>query len=165
MPLRTELPIMASRASGKGVRIRGGYRAAYYVGIETSMPAVPGLPAPVKALAVVPFGMEEGSRVRNAAARVRADRRRACRVPLLFFPSRKNDAPGSLHRRIRRRTRRTLADRSLPAAAQRCAREEVVPVTLESNVTETGMLQLWCVAADGRRWKLEFNVREREAAA
>ena len=27
--------------------------------------------------------------------------------------------------------------------------------------TETGMLQLWCVARDGRRWKLEFNVRER----
>ncbi len=43
-------------------------------------------------------------------------------------------------------------------------REEVVPVTLESDVTETGMLELWCVAADGRRWKLEFNVRERAAA-
>jgi hypothetical protein len=22
------------------------------------------------------------------------------------------------------------------------------------------MLQLWCVARDSRRWKLEFNVRE-----
>ena len=38
---------------------------------------------------------------------------------------------------------------------------EVVPVSFESIVTETGMLQLWCVARDGRRWKLEFNVRER----
>ena len=38
---------------------------------------------------------------------------------------------------------------------------EVVPVSFESVVTETGMLQLWCVARDGRRWKLEFNVRER----
>ena len=44
-------------------------------------------------------------------------------------------------------------------------REEVVPVTLESYVTETGMLELWYVAADGRRWKLEFNVRERATAA
>ena len=26
------------------------------------------------------------------------------------------------------------------------------------------MLQLWCVARDGRRWKLEFNVREKVAA-
>ena len=38
-----------------------------------------------------------------------------------------------------------------------------VPVTFETMVTETGMLQLWCVARDGRRWKLEFNVRERVA--
>ena len=41
---------------------------------------------------------------------------------------------------------------------------EVVPVVFESIVTETGMLQLWCVARDGRRWKLEFNVRERVRA-
>jgi len=27
-------------------------------------------------------------------------------------------------------------------------------------ITETGILQLWCVARDDRRWKLEFNVRE-----
>jgi hypothetical protein len=40
----------------------------------------------------------------------------------------------------------------------------VVPVSFESLVTETGILQLWCVARDGRRWKLEFNVRERVGA-
>ena len=38
---------------------------------------------------------------------------------------------------------------------------EFVPVSFETVVTETGMLQLWCVARDGRRWKLEFNVREK----
>jgi hypothetical protein len=41
---------------------------------------------------------------------------------------------------------------------------EFVPVTLETVVTETGMLQLWSVARDGRRWKLEFNVREKVKA-
>jgi len=40
----------------------------------------------------------------------------------------------------------------------------VIPVTLEIQVTEVGTLALWCVSkADGRRWKLEFNVREQEA--
>ena len=34
---------------------------SYYVGIESAMPAVPGMPAPLKALCVVPFGMEEGT--------------------------------------------------------------------------------------------------------
>ncbi len=38
---------------------------------------------------------------------------------------------------------------------------EFVPVTLETVITETGLLQLWSVARDGRRWKLEFNVREK----
>jgi hypothetical protein len=49
----------------------------------------------------------------------------------------------------------------LPAEA---ASADVVPVSFETVVTETGMLQLWCVARDGRRWKLEFNVRERVEA-
>ena len=38
---------------------------------------------------------------------------------------------------------------------------EVVRVRLEAVVTETGQLQIWCVGSDGRRWKLEFNVREK----
>src|SRR5262249_56050982 len=46
---------------GRGIRIRGGTAQAYYVGVETSLPAVPGIPPPLKALCVVPFGMEEGS--------------------------------------------------------------------------------------------------------
>src|SRR5207244_11488086 len=46
---------------GRGVRIRAGAARTYYVGIESSMPAVPGMPAPLKALCVVPFGMEEGA--------------------------------------------------------------------------------------------------------
>ena len=40
---------------------------------------------------------------------------------------------------------------------------DIVPVTLKTAVTGTGVLQLWCAALDGRRWKLEFNVRERVA--
>ena len=42
---------------------------------------------------------------------------------------------------------------------------EFVPVTLETVITETGVLQLWSVARDGRRWKLEFNVRTKVSAA
>ena len=49
------------RASGRGVRIRSGASRTYYVGIESALPAVPGFPAPLKALCVVSFGMEEGT--------------------------------------------------------------------------------------------------------
>jgi hypothetical protein len=38
----------------------------------------------------------------------------------------------------------------------------MVPVHLHSKVTEIGTLELSCLSADGKkRWKLEFNVRER----
>src|SRR6201997_617121 len=46
---------------GRGVRIRSGASRTYYIGIESAMPAVPGMDAPLKALCVVPFGMEEGT--------------------------------------------------------------------------------------------------------
>ncbi len=46
---------------GKGIRIRGGVSRAYYVGVETSAPAVPGVKPPIKALCVVKMGMEEGT--------------------------------------------------------------------------------------------------------
>src|SRR4029453_12342762 len=37
------------------------------------------------------------------------------------------------------------------------AEDDVVPVTLESRMTEVGTLELWCVARDqSHRWKLEL---------
>ncbi len=69
--------------AGHGIRIRGGVPRTYYVGIESSMPAVPGMRTPLKALTVAPFGMEEGTSLRPARARIWIDRRRAGRVPLL----------------------------------------------------------------------------------
>ncbi|MEZ6088838.1 MAG: hypothetical protein R3C05_12600 [Pirellulaceae bacterium] len=44
-----------------GIRIRGGTARSYYVGIESAGLAIPGAPRPLKALCVVPFGMEEGT--------------------------------------------------------------------------------------------------------
>jgi len=48
---------------GHGLRIRGGTARAYYVGVETAMPAVPGMEPPVKALCVAPFGMGKARRL------------------------------------------------------------------------------------------------------
>jgi hypothetical protein len=39
---------------------------------------------------------------------------------------------------------------------------QMVPVHLHSRITEIGTLELSCHSADGKkRWKLEFNVREK----
>ena len=82
---------------GRGVRIRGGVPRTYYVGIESAMPAVPGFTAPLKALTVVPFGMEEGTEAahsRTASSAWWSGEPAEFR----FFASaaRKNDQPGDL---------------------------------------------------------------------
>ena len=148
--------------TGKGVRIRGGVPRSYYVGIESSVPAVPGLPAPLKALTVAPFGMEEGTDHQFP------DREFGLMVgepaEFRFFTSavRKDDPPGEMFEEIGEDLQE-LAPVEVNLAADGQP-GEIVRVTLESVVTETGVLQLWCVAKDGRRWKLEFNVRERVEA-
>src|SRR3984893_9289329 len=50
-----------TRVTRKGIRIKAGAARSYYIGLETSMPGVPGFKPPVKALCVVPQGMQEGS--------------------------------------------------------------------------------------------------------
>ena len=38
----------------------------------------------------------------------------------------------------------------------------VVPVRIETRITELGTLEVWCVSRDGaERWKLELNIREK----
>ncbi|MGH9558718.1 MAG: Hsp70 family protein [Bryobacteraceae bacterium] len=140
---------------GKGVRIRGGVPRSYYIGIETAMPAVPGFLAPLKALTVAPFGMEEGTghKFPNRVFALTVGEPAQFR----FFQSaaRKDDAPGSLIEDLGDEFEELApVEVLLPGNAG-----ESVPVTLEALVTETGVLELWCAARDGRRWKLEFNVR------
>ena len=76
---------------------------------------------------------------------------------------RKDDPPAIPDRGARRSTLRRLTPMEVALPSEATA-AEVVPVSLETAITETGMLQLWCVARDGRRWKLEFNVREQPPA-
>jgi len=142
---------------GKGVRVRGGVPRSYYIGIETAMPAVPGMKPPLKALTVVPFGMEEGGghQIKDRQFALRIGERAQFR--LFQSTERKQDAPGEMLEEIAPELEElTPVEVSLPGNAG-----ETVPVTLESLVTETGMLELWFVASDGRRWKLDFNVRPR----
>jgi hypothetical protein len=145
--------------TGRGVRIRGGVPRTYYVGIESSLPAVPGMRTPLKALTVAPFGMEEGSSIdlrgREFGLIVGEP------AEFRFFQSavRKNDAAGAMLDDVGEELQElSPVEVTLDAAGPV---GDFVPVTLETVVTETGMLQLWSVARDGRRWKLEFNVREK----
>jgi hypothetical protein len=146
---------------GRGVRIRGGVPRTYYVGVESAMPSVPGFPAPIKALAVVPFGMEEGTDVRIPGREFGLVVGQPAEFRFFTSAARKNDEPGNLIEDFGEELEELSPMEVSFATGENSS--EVVPVSFETVVTETGMLQLWCVARDGRRWKLEFNVRERIA--
>jgi molecular chaperone DnaK (HSP70) len=151
--------------SGKGVRIRGGVPRTYYVGIESSLPAVPGFAAPMKALTVVPFGLEEGSKVELPQRKFALVVGEPAEFRFFSSVSRRNDAAGFLLDDMSDSLEELAPMEVFLPPHTDGTREEIVPVTLETYVTETGMLELWCVAADGRRWKLEFNVREKATVA
>ena len=145
---------------GKGVRIRGGISRSYYVGIESAMPAVPGFAAPLRALTVAQFGMEEGTSTPIPNREFGLIVNDTAEFRFFGSASRKYDAPGALIEDFGDDLEE-LSPIEVHLTSDG-ASSELVPVSFETVITETGMLQLWCVARGdkARRWKLEFNVRE-----
>jgi hypothetical protein len=143
---------------GKGVRIRGGAARSYYIGIETSMPAVPGVEAPVKALCVVPFGMEEGTESDIPGQEFGLVVGEPAQFRFLGSTSRREDHLGQL---IEEPGDEIEELTPLETTLSWIGQEGVtIPVRLQSHVTEVGTLELWAVSRDEtHRWKLEFNVR------
>lgn len=148
---------------GRGIRIRAGAPRTYYIGIESSMPAVPGIPTPMTALCVVPFGMEEGT-----AADIREKEfglvvGEQAVFHFLASTTRKQDHAGQQVEDWSGEIQEVATlETSLPATNGQEG-GTIIPVWLHSRVTEVGTLELWCVSReDDRRWKLEFNIREQQ---
>ena len=143
---------------GTGVRIRSGTARAYYIGIETAMPAVPGVPAPLKALCVVPFGLEEGSQSDIPGQEFGLVVGEPAQFRFLGSSTRRDDQLGDLIEEPGDDIEElTPLETSLAWTGQEGV---MVPVRLHTRVTEVGTLELWAVARDEtQRWKLEFNVR------
>ncbi|BFN31542.1 Hsp70 family protein [Vibrio harveyi] len=147
---------------GQGVRIRGGIASAYYVGIESAMPAIPGMAPPMEALCVAPFGMEEGSSVDVPSQEFGLIIGQP--VNFQFFGStvRRDDLAGTNLDYWAPEELEELPEIQVTLPVSEGRREgEVVPVTLASRVTELGTLYLEAIAADnGQKWHVEFDVRE-----
>ena len=144
-----------------GVRIRGGTARSYYVGIETAGLAIPGAGRPLKALCVVPIGMEEGTEVDVPSDAIGLVVGESARFRFFSSANRRNDQPGELLARWSpdELSETDSLEATLPAVDD--AEEDYVPVTFHSRITELGVLELWCVhETDDKRWKLEFSVRD-----
>ena len=145
---------------GRGVRIRSGASRTYYIGIESAMPAVPGMEAPLKALCVVPFGMEEGTEAAIPSREFGLVVGEPAEFRFLSSSVRKQDQVGSLLEDWGTDIEElSPLEVTLKLDGPQGA---IVPVRLATRVTELGTLEVWCVSRDGaQRWKLELNIREK----
>jgi hypothetical protein len=149
-----------NRATGKGIRIKAGTARSYYIGLESTMPAIPGFKPAIKAVCVVPQGMEEGSELLidqqefGLTVGQPADFR--------FFASevRSGDVPGQIISNAERELEETSRVEVLLPAVEEFPEGQMIPVMINPVVTELGNLELWMKhTRSDRRWKLDFQLR------
>lgn len=148
---------------GKAIRIRSGTSRSYFIGVEEAVPAVPGMATPLKALCIAPFGMEEG-------AELRLDTEEFSLVvgePAIFrffshATAKLSDGRSPAIGTSVRAWKQELTELHPIEAHLDQADDDgkTIRVKIGSKVTELGMLEVWCQAADGRKWKLEFDIRK-----
>lgn len=146
--------------TGEGIRIRAGTARSYYLGLETSMPAVPGFTPPVKAVCVVPQGMEEGTEKALETREFGLVTGEPVTFRFFSASTRAGDDVGQIVADAERELSETASLEVTLEALEGREEGEVVPVRLHSIVNELGALELWMRhEPTGKQWKLEFNVR------
>jgi hypothetical protein len=147
--------------AGHGIRIRGGTAMAYYVGVESAMPAVPGLPPPLTAVCLAPFGLEEGSHAEMPVAEFGLVVGEPVRFRFFGSSTRREDQAGTALDFWEPEELLALQDIEVTLPAEQHEPGETVIVRLQAGVTEVGTLQLEAVArTSGERWKVEFDTRD-----
>ena len=120
------------RATGKGIRIKAGTSRSYYIGLEASMPAVPGYRPPIKALCVVPQGMQEGTELLIEGRTFGLVTGQAAEFRFFSSAIRSGDTPGQVLPDAERELEETsLLEVELPALPDTPA-GQVVPVQIEA---------------------------------
>ncbi|ABM03062.1 chaperone DnaK-related protein [Psychromonas ingrahamii 37] len=152
---------------GQGVRIRGGLANTYYVGIESSMPAIPGMEPPLEALCIAPFGMEEGTETVPSEAEFGLVVGEPVRFRFFGSNIRRHDQAGLQLEHWIDDELQELPELQATLSVEGRRVGDVVPVRLQAKVTEVGTLQLEAIAVNSRetngspeRWHIELDVRD-----
>jgi hypothetical protein len=148
---------------GKGVRIKGGTAASYYVGVESAMPAVPGMSPEIQALCIAPFGMEEATEVELPNDEFGVIVGEPVRFRFFGSKTRREDKVGTRLDYWSSDELEELDEIEITLPEENRKAGEVIPVHLSVAVTEIGTLALQAISnQDDNRWKIEFDVRSGE---
>ncbi len=146
---------------GGGVRIRGGLAQAFYVGVESAMPAVPGVDPPLQALCVAPFGLEEGSETQAPPCELGLVVGEPVRFRFFASSVRRDDEIGTLLEHFNDGELVELGQIEATLPEEGAGSGEIVPVRLRARVSELGTLVLEAIPRSGDHvWKVELDVRE-----
>ena len=144
---------------GEGIKIRGGIGRSYYIGVESSTLAIPGMPPIIKALCIVPKGLEEGTTIDIPEKEFGLVVGQQVEFRFLSSNVRPMDRPGDLIS--------DWQDSIEPVSTLKTELEApgidpgtIIPVTLRAEVTEVGTLSISLVSRErGLTFGLEFDVR------
>lgn len=148
---------------GKAIRIKSGTSRSYYIGVEDAVPAVPGMQTPLKAFCIVPFGMEEGTEqfLENRDFALVLGEQATFRFFSHATPKLNDGTEPVIGTIVKKWSQELTELHPIDTILDKAEGDsKTVKVKLKSKVTELGVLELWCDSTDGRRWKLEFDIRQ-----
>ncbi|SQD77433.1 Hsp70 family protein [Moritella yayanosii] len=146
---------------GKGVRIKGGLASSYYVGVESSMPAIPGFEPPLEAVCIAPFGLEEGTNVNVATHQFGLVVGQPVKFKFFGSTVRREDVVGTHLDFWQPEDLEQLPDIEVTLDSANRNSGDVVPVSLSVTVTEVGTLKVEAIANDSDEiWEIELTVRQ-----
>lgn len=142
--------------SGQGIRITGGSPRAYFLEVQALQKK-----AQVRsALCLLPFGSKEGTVFKIEQPLFEVITRRPVSFPLYESTVRKQDQVGDLVE-IREDEMTSLAPVQTILQLGRKSKRDQIPVKLEAQMTEIGLLELWLSATESEhRWKLQFSMTD-----
>ena len=147
---------------GEGIRIKAGSSHAYYLGIESSMPAVPGFIPPIQGLCVLPLGTEEGTGADIDYEGLGLLVGETTEFRFFSSTTRNEDIHGDIVDDAGNDgdlEEMPSVSATLPSAND-IPPGSLIPVKLRCELTETGTMQIWCFdESSENKWKLDFELR------
>ncbi len=142
-----------------GIRIRGGTARAFYVGIESPVPAVPGVEPPIQALCIAPFGMDEGTSLDVDTVGLGLVVGEKVRFRFFGSSERRDDAAGDVLSRWRDGELEELSPIEATVPSKGRISGDFVPIKLRSEITAIGTLRLLADAGDEEPFAIELAIR------
>lgn len=144
-----------------GIKVKSGLAENYYIGVESPMPAIPGMAPPVDAICIAPFGLDEGSEEQMLSSEFALVVGQ--NVDFRFFQSKNADVAelGQSINAFSLNSLNELGKIQVCLDAGHYQEGDRVRVILSSRVTELGLLLL--EAHDTQSdlsWILEYQVRD-----